>query len=38
VLAGRVPLLQRMYWNPAKFRAQASGLRPPDAELGAQFR
>jgi hypothetical protein len=28
VLAGRLPLVERIYWNPAKFRIQASGLRP----------
>jgi hypothetical protein len=28
VLAGRVPFLERIYWNPAKFRVHASGLHP----------
>jgi hypothetical protein len=28
VLAGRLPLVERMYWNPAKFKVHASGLRP----------
>jgi len=28
VLAGRLPLIERMYWNPAKFKVHASGLRP----------
>ncbi len=28
VLAGRMPLLERIFWNPAKFRVHASGLRP----------
>lgn len=27
VLAARLPLLERIYWNPAKIRIQASGLR-----------
>ena len=28
VLAGRVPVLERIYWNPAKFKVHASGLHP----------
>jgi len=28
VLAGRLPLVERIYWNPAKFRLHGTGLRP----------
>ena len=28
VLAGRVPFVERIYWNPAKFKIHASGLHP----------
>ncbi|MGH9350202.1 MAG: hypothetical protein ACRD26_23355 [Vicinamibacterales bacterium] len=32
VLAGRLPLVERLYWNPAKIRIQASGLRTQKAQ------
>jgi hypothetical protein len=28
VVAGRLPLLERIYWNPAKFRQQAARRDP----------
>jgi len=34
VLAGRLPLVERIFWNPAKFRAQASGA-ATDERVGA---